>query len=94
LNTKEFIESGILESYVLGLATEEEQHEVNQRVLTSSGFADYKVIFLKTQFRLRQKSENLSSYVLLKLIFKKQEPILITISLSILKRKTISLTLK
>jgi hypothetical protein len=47
LNTKELIESGILESYVLGLATEEEQHEINQNVLTNSGFADYLVTFEK-----------------------------------------------
>lgn len=47
MNTQEFIESGILESYVLGLATEEEQHDVNQRILTSSGFADYLVDFEK-----------------------------------------------
>lgn len=45
MNTKELIESGILESYILGLATEEEQHEINQRVLTNSGFADYLVDF-------------------------------------------------
>ena len=32
---------------MLGLATEEEQHDVNQRILTSSGFADYLVEFEK-----------------------------------------------
>jgi len=47
LNTQEFIQSGILESYILGLATEDEQHEINQRILTSSELSDYLVNFEK-----------------------------------------------
>lgn len=47
MNTQDFIESGVLEAYLLGFATEEEQHEVNQRTLTSSKFADYVVDFEK-----------------------------------------------
>jgi len=45
LNTQDFIESGVLESYLLGFATEEEQHEINQQILTSSEFSDYVVEF-------------------------------------------------
>lgn len=41
MNTQDFIESGILESYLLGFASEEEQHAINQQLLASSAFSDY-----------------------------------------------------
>jgi len=41
LDTKDFIESGILESYLLGLADEEEKEYVQQRVLTDQDVSDY-----------------------------------------------------
>lgn len=47
MNNQDFIASGILESYLLGFATEEEQHEINQRILSSSAFSDYVVDFEK-----------------------------------------------
>lgn len=51
MNTQEFIESGVLESYLLGFATEEEQHAINQQILASSEFADYVVEFEKNAHR-------------------------------------------
>lgn len=47
MNTQDFIKSGILESYLLGMATEEEQHEVNQMILTHSEVSDYIMRFEK-----------------------------------------------
>lgn len=41
MDTKDFIESGILESYLLGLADEEEKEYVQQRVLTDQDVSDY-----------------------------------------------------
>jgi hypothetical protein len=47
LKTQDFIESGILESYLLGIATEEEQHVVNQMILTHSEVSEYIMRFEK-----------------------------------------------
>ena len=43
MDTKDFIESGVLESYLLGLSTEEEKEFVTQRVLTDQQVSDYMV---------------------------------------------------
>ena len=41
MDTKDFIESGILESYLLGLSDEEEKEYVKQLILTDQGISDY-----------------------------------------------------
>jgi hypothetical protein len=41
LETRDFIESGILESYVLGLTTDKEKEFVLERVLTDQDLTDY-----------------------------------------------------
>jgi hypothetical protein len=41
LDTKDFIESGILESYLLGLSTQEEKEFVLQKVLGDQQISDY-----------------------------------------------------
>lgn len=41
MDTKDFIESGILESYLLGLSNEEEKEYVQQLILTDQGISDY-----------------------------------------------------
>jgi hypothetical protein len=43
LETKDFIESGILESYLLGLTTEAEKEYVLEKVLTDRDLTDYTV---------------------------------------------------
>lgn len=47
MKTQEFIESGVLESYLLGMTTEAEEHEVNQMILTHSEISDYIIRFEK-----------------------------------------------
>ncbi|MEO6685533.1 MAG: hypothetical protein ABIN24_06190 [Dyadobacter sp.] len=47
MKTQQFIESGILESYLLGMSTDEEQHQVNQMVMTHSEISEYLVRFEK-----------------------------------------------
>ncbi|REA61274.1 hypothetical protein DSL64_12555 [Dyadobacter luteus] len=41
METRDFIESGILESYVLGLTTDKEKEFVLERVLTDQDLTDY-----------------------------------------------------
>ncbi|TDE16729.1 hypothetical protein [Dyadobacter psychrotolerans] len=43
MDTTDFIESGILESYLLGLSNEEEREYVKQRILTDQEVSDYLV---------------------------------------------------
>jgi hypothetical protein len=47
LDTQHFIESGILESYLLGMSTKEEEHVVNQMMMTHSEVSDYVLNFEK-----------------------------------------------
>jgi hypothetical protein len=51
LETKDFIESGILESYLLGLTAEDEKEYVQNRILTDQQITDY-VLDLETDIRL------------------------------------------
>ncbi len=47
MKTKQFIESGILEAYLLGMSTDEEKHQVNQMVMTHSEISEYLLRFEK-----------------------------------------------
>lgn len=41
MKNQHFIESGILESYLLGMATQEEEHTVNQMMMTHADVSEY-----------------------------------------------------
>jgi len=51
LETKDFIESGILESYLLGLTADDEKEYVQNRILTDQQITDY-VLDLESDIRL------------------------------------------
>jgi anti-sigma-K factor RskA len=51
LETKDFIESGILESYLLGLTSEDEKEYIQNRILTDQQVTDH-VLNLESDIRL------------------------------------------
>ncbi|MCE7043433.1 hypothetical protein [Dyadobacter sp. CY312] len=51
METKDFIESGILEAYLLGFTAEDEKEYVQNRILTDQQITDY-VLDLETDIRL------------------------------------------
>jgi hypothetical protein len=59
LKTQEFIESGILESHLLGFATNEEKEQVRQMMLKDRELADY-VLGLESDIRRYFQDESVS----------------------------------